>query len=62
MIRDLVFGLGLIAVIEGLVLALLPLRLEDLLTALAQLSAEQRRLYGLLAVTLGVALVWLSRA
>jgi uncharacterized protein len=43
------------------VLALVPLRLEDMLAALARLSTEQRRLCGLLAVTAGIVIVWLAR-
>lgn len=54
-------GLGLVLVIEGLVLALAPLRLEQLLQALSALSRDQRRLIGLLAVALGVGLVLLAR-
>lgn len=62
MIGDLVFGLGLVAIFEGLVLALAPGHLQTVLEALARLGAEQARLVGLLAVTAGVALVWLARA
>lgn len=54
-------GLGLVLVIEGLVLALAPLRLEQLLQALAARSRDQRRLIGLVAVALGVGLVLLAR-
>ncbi|MFM7655793.1 MAG: DUF2065 family protein [Paracoccaceae bacterium] len=54
-------GLGLVLVIEGLVLALAPLRLEQLLQALSALSRDQRRLIGLVAVALGVGLVLLAR-
>ncbi len=54
-------GLGLVLVIEGLVLALAPLRLEQLLQALAALSRDQRRLIGLVAMALGVGLVLLAR-
>jgi uncharacterized protein YjeT (DUF2065 family) len=54
-------GLGLVLVIEGLVLALAPSRLEDMLRALAALSRDQRRLVGLLAVAFGVGLVFLAR-
>jgi uncharacterized protein YjeT (DUF2065 family) len=61
MTRDLLLGLGALAIVEGLVLALLPLRLEEMLAALARMSHEQRRLFGLLAVTAGVGLVWLAR-
>ncbi|MGR3364168.1 MAG: DUF2065 domain-containing protein [Maritimibacter harenae] len=54
-------GLGLVLVIEGLVFALLPGRLDQLLAAIATLSREQRRLIGLFAVAAGVVLIWLVR-
>ncbi len=57
----LALGLGLVLVIEGLVLALAPSRLEDLLAALAALGRDQRRVLGLMAVAAGVALVGLAR-
>lgn len=57
----LLLGLGLVFVIEGLVLALAPSRLEQLLAVLAALSVEQRRALGLLAVAIGVGLVVLAR-
>ncbi|NOX72587.1 MAG: DUF2065 domain-containing protein [Alphaproteobacteria bacterium] len=61
MIADLLTGLGLVAVIEGLVLALAPLRFEDLLDALRKMSVQTRRNIGLVTVTIGVMLVWLAR-
>jgi uncharacterized protein YjeT (DUF2065 family) len=57
----LALGLGLVMVIEGLVLALAPSRMEDLLAALAALGRDQRRILGLMAVAAGVALVGLAR-
>jgi uncharacterized protein YjeT (DUF2065 family) len=62
MARDLVFGLGLVAVIEGLALALAPGRMREALEVIARMDPERRRLVGLLAVTAGIALVWASRA
>ena len=38
MMHDLLLGLGLMAVIEGLVLALAPLRFEDILKAMAAMA------------------------
>ena len=55
-------GLGLVLVFEGLVLALLPNRLEDLIQIISDMPIETRRAYGLGAVALGVLLVWLARA
>jgi len=55
-------GLGLVLVIEGLVFALAPSRLDEIVAIMAALSPEQRRLIGLIAVALGVGLVWLGRS
>lgn len=54
-------GLGLVLVIEGLVFALAPSRLDDLVKAMAELSRDQRRMIGLAALALGAVLVWLSQ-
>jgi hypothetical protein len=55
-------GLGLVLVIEGLVFALAPSRLDDLVEMMASIKPEQRRVIGLVAVAIGVALVWLGKA
>ena len=52
-----VLGLGMVLVIEGLVFALAPSRLEDLLRLMGQIPVETRRLIGLGAMTLGAVLV-----
>ena len=57
----LLLGFGMVFVIEGLVLALAPSRLEDLLDAIRDIPPETRRLIGLGAIALGVLLVWLAR-
>lgn len=61
MIAWLLMGLGLVLVIEGLVFALAPLRLEDLLAALRDIPRETRRYIGLGALAIGVLLIWLAR-
>jgi hypothetical protein len=53
----LVLGLGMVLVIEGLVFALAPSRLEDLLKLMQQIPVETRRMIGLGAMTLGAVLV-----
>ncbi|MGG7645710.1 DUF2065 domain-containing protein [Rhodovulum sp. YNF3179] len=60
MISDLVTALGLVAVIEGLVLALAPLRFEELLAFLRSLTPETRRLMGFAAISFGVFLIALA--
>ncbi len=54
-------GLGLVLVFEGLVLALLPKRLEELIRMLDDIPLETRRVMGLAAMAIGVFLVWLTR-
>jgi uncharacterized protein YjeT (DUF2065 family) len=61
MMHDLLLGLGLVAVIEGLVLALAPLRFEDILKAMGELSRDQRRTMGVIVVAVGVVLVWIAK-
>ncbi len=53
-------GLGLVLIIEGLVFALAPSRLEDILEMLRQMPVEARRLIGLGAVTLGLFFLWVA--
>lgn len=57
-----VLALGLVLVVEGLVWALAPGLIEEMLAALAALSHGMRRALGLTALALGVALVWWARA
>ena len=54
-------GLGLVLVLEGLVFALAPSRLEELVRIIAEMPLETRRALGLGAVAVGVLLVWLAR-
>ncbi|MBT8417285.1 MAG: DUF2065 domain-containing protein [Silicimonas sp.] len=54
-----VLGLGFVLVFEGLVFALAPSRLEDLVKVIASMPVETRRTIGLGAVALGVLILWL---
>ncbi|ANB35710.1 DUF2065 domain-containing protein [Rhodovulum sulfidophilum] len=60
--EKIVLGLGMVLVIEGLVFALAPSRLEEALELLRRIPAETRRLIGLAAITLGTGLVWLAQS
>lgn len=53
-------AIGLVLAIEGLVLALAPSRIVDLLDRIRQLPAEGRRNLGLGAMALGAAFIWLA--
>ncbi|MBF9058234.1 DUF2065 family protein [Rhodobacterales bacterium HKCCSP123] len=57
MVLILLLGLGMALVIEGLVFALAPSRLEDLLRLMQSIPVETRRLIGLGAMTLGAVLI-----
>ncbi len=61
MLAWIALGLGLVLVIEGLVFALAPSRLDEIVEIMAKLTREQRRAIGLVAVAIGVGLVWLAR-
>ncbi len=58
---DLLTALALVLVIEGLVLALLPHRVRQVLALMEQISPDVLRLGGLAAAMVGVACVWLLR-
>jgi len=60
-IHAILTGLGLVAVIEGLVLALAPLRFEELLKTFQEMPVQTRRTLGLGMVALGVFVVWLAK-
>jgi uncharacterized protein YjeT (DUF2065 family) len=55
-----ILAIGLVLIVEGLVYALAPSLVEEMLAALRALTLEQRRMIGLAALALGVALVWLA--
>lgn len=57
MIESILLGLGMVLVIEGLVFALAPSRLDELLKLMSQIPLETRRLIGLVAVASGAVLV-----
>ncbi len=61
MITEIILAFGLVLVIEGLVYALAPWLVESLLEAMKEMPLETRRHIGLVAVAIGVGLVWLAR-
>lgn len=54
------WGLGVTAVLEGLVLALAPRHLDAVLEFLARLDGTRRREVGLAVLALGVVLMWFA--
>ena len=61
MIETALLALGLVLIMEGLVYALAPSLIDQMLVALAALPPEARRLLGLLALVIGLALVWAAK-
>jgi Uncharacterized protein conserved in bacteria len=57
----LILAVGLVLCVEGLVLALAPSRLEEVVRAFAELPPATRRGIGLTALAIGVVLVALAR-
>lgn len=57
-----VLAIGLVLVVEGLVFALAPSRLDEVVELIRRIPPETRRLIGLAAVTLGTILVWLAQS
>jgi len=55
-------ALGLVLVVEGLVYALAPSLVEQLLAALRALPEDSRRLIGLGSIAVGLVLVWCAKS
>ena len=62
MIETAFLALGLVLIVEGLAYALAPSLVEQMLEMLRMLPEATRRHVGLLAIALGVVLVWVARA
>lgn len=56
------YAVGLVLVVEGLVWALAPGLLDQILSAIRQLDIPARRAFGLAALAFGLALLWLAHA
>lgn len=61
MIGTALLALGLVLIVEGLVYALAPSLVEDLLAMLRAIPEGQRRTLGLVALGLGVVFVWVAK-
>ena len=53
-------GIGLVLSLEGLVLALAPSRIDEILELIRRMPVETRRNFGLGAMALGLAFIWLA--
>jgi len=57
----LILAVGLVLTVEGLVFALAPSRLEEVLEMLKNMAPETRRAIGLASLAVGVLLIWLAK-
>jgi uncharacterized protein YjeT (DUF2065 family) len=55
-------ALGLVLVIEGLLYAVAPQGLKRMMSVAQTMSDDQMRTGGMIAIALGVAIVWLGRS
>ncbi|MBO9468119.1 DUF2065 domain-containing protein [Tropicibacter sp. R15_0] len=57
---DILTGIGMVLVIEGLVYALAPSLVERLLEALREMPLDARRNLGLATLVTGIILLWIA--
>jgi len=62
MVATIFLALGLVLIVEGLVYALAPSLVEEMLEALRRIPPEARRNMGVLALVIGLILVWIAKA
>lgn len=59
---DLVVALGLVLAIEGTLYALAPQAMRDMMAKMQSTPTETLRIAGVVALAIGVGIVWLVRA
>ncbi len=57
-----VAAIGLVFVIEGLMFSIAPNRFKSMVTAMENIPAEKLRTLGVIAIALGVAIVWFAKS
>lgn len=60
--RDLIYAIGLLLVVEGLLYAVFPNFMKRAMVLVLSQSSEQLRYSGLAAATIGVGLIWLFKS
>jgi uncharacterized protein YjeT (DUF2065 family) len=61
-LHDLLTGLALVVVIEGMVYALFPSGLKSMMAQMQSIPTDTLRIIGLTVAAVGVAALWLIRA
>ncbi len=58
---DLIVAVGLVLVLEGLVYAMFPAQMRKMVEEMTKISDSSLRTFGLVALCIGVFVVWLVR-
>jgi len=59
--RELIIALGLLLFIEGILYALFPSKMKNMLKSIERLSPSQLRIGGLFFAIIGFAIVWYTK-
>ena len=59
--KELIIAIGLLLFIEGLLYALFPSKMKNVLKTIEKLSVNQLRISGLLFAVIGFVIVWLTK-
>tara|TARA_Y100000590_G_scaffold430530_1_gene544219 strand:+ start:321 stop:506 length:186 start_codon:yes stop_codon:yes gene_type:complete len=60
--KELIIAIGLLLFIEGLLYALFPSKMKNMLKSIEKMSPNQLRMGGLLFALIGFAIVWLNKS
>jgi uncharacterized protein YjeT (DUF2065 family) len=60
MISALIWGVGLVLLIEGLVYALAPLFVENMLRQISEIPVKSRRIFGASSALLGAVILYMA--
>ena len=60
--KELIIAIGLLLFIEGILYALIPSKMKNMLKAIEKLPVNQLRISGLLFALIGFVIVWFSKS
>ena len=60
--RELIIAIGLVLFIEGMLYALFPSKMKNMLKTIEKLPINQMRIVGLLFALIGFAIVWYNKS
>ena len=60
--KELIIAIGLLLFIEGMLYALFPFKMKNVLKTIEKLSVNQLRISGLLFAVIGFVIVWFNKS